>query len=134
MITFNQLGKRRNKRITKLKYKITGQLKKCPQLKGICLKVFTMTPKKPNSAIRKIAKVKLSTGFSVIAYIPGQGHSLQEHSTVLIRGGQRPDLPGVHYQLIRGRNDFNTAELIRRTQKRSKFGIKIRDIVGDPTP
>jgi small subunit ribosomal protein S12 len=121
MPTFNQLSKKVRK--SKFKYNLTGQLFGCPQLKGVCTKVFTMTPKKPNSAIRKIAKVKLTTSHSVIAYIPGQGHNLQEHSTVLIRGGKRPDLPGVHYQLIRGKNDFNKDENIPRSNKRSKYGI-----------
>ena len=129
MITFNQLGKRRNKRITKLKYKITGQLKKCPQLKGICLKVFTMTPKKPNSALRKVIKVKLSNGLKVIAYIPGQSHNLQEYSSVLIRGGKIPDLPGVHYKAIKGKLDFDYKENFIRTKSRSKFGIKKINII-----
>jgi len=123
MITFNQLGAKKQRK-TKIKYNLTGKLRKNPQLKGVCQKVFTMTPKKPNSAIRKIAKVKLSTGFSIIAYIPGQSHNLQEHSTVLVRGGKRPDLPGVHYQLMRGKNDFGYEETVKRTNRRSKYGIK----------
>ena len=122
MVTFNQLSKKKRK--TKKHYNNSAQLQNCPQLKGVCLKVYTITPKKPNSAIRKVTKVKLSTGFSVIAYIPGQGHKLQEHSTILIRGGKIPDLPGVHYKLIRGKNDFEPTETFQRTNMRSKFGLK----------
>jgi len=122
MITFNQITKKKRKK--KKHYNITGQLQHCPQLKGICQKVYTVTPKKPNSAIRKVTKVKLSTGYSIIAYIPGQGHNLQEHSTVLIRGGKIPDLPGVHYRTIRGKNDFDPVETFVRSNMRSKFGIK----------
>ena len=127
MITFNQLSKKKRKK--KIHYNITGQLQRCPQLKGVCSKVYTITPKKPNSAIRKVAKVKLTTGYSVIAYIPGQGHNLQEHSTVLIRGGKIPDLPGIHYRTIRGKNDFEAAEVFLRSNMRSKFGIKKKTII-----
>jgi len=88
------------------------------------LKVYTTKPKKPNSAIRKIAKVRLSTGRRLIAYIPGQGHNLQEHSVVMIRGGRVPDLPGVHYHIIRGKYDFTGAETFERRKRRSKFGVK----------
>jgi len=95
-----------------------------PQLKGVCLKVYTTKPKKPNSAIRKVAKVRLSIGKSVIAYIPGQGHNLQEHSVVLIRGGRVKDLPGVQYHIIRGKYDFTSTETFARSNRRSKFGVK----------
>ena len=85
--------------------------------------MYTTKPKKPNSAIRKIAKLKLSTGKNIIAYIPGQGHNLQEHSVVLIRGGRVKDLPGVHYHIIRGKLDFIARESFQRNKRRSKFGI-----------
>jgi small subunit ribosomal protein S12 len=97
-------------------------LKGNPQKKGVCLKVYTQTPKKPNSAIRKIAKVRLTNKINVIAYIPGEGHNLQEHSVVLVRGGRVKDLPGVRYHLIRGKYDFQG--LLNRSQKRSKYGNK----------
>lgn len=97
-------------------------LKQNPQKKGVCLKVYTRTPKKPNSAIRKIAKVRLTNKAIIIAYIPGEGHNLQEHSVVLIRGGRVKDLPGVRYHLIRGKYDFQG--LKNRTQRRSKYGTK----------
>lgn len=88
------------------------------------MKVFTVKPKKPNSAIRKVIKVKLSNGLKTIAYIPGQSHNLQEYSSVLIRGGKIPDLPGVHYKAIKGKLDFDAKENFIRTKSRSKFGIK----------
>ena len=94
----------------------------CPQKKGVCTRVTTMTPKKPNSALRKYARVRLSNGMEVTAYIPGIGHSLQEHSTVLIRGGRVKDLPGVRYHIVRGTLD--TAGVNGRTQRRSKYGAK----------
>jgi small subunit ribosomal protein S12 len=97
-------------------------LKACPQRRGICTRVYTMTPKKPNSAIRKIARVKLTTGFEVTAYIPGEGHSLQEHSIVLIRGGRVKDLPGVRYKIIRGALDCTGVK--NRNQSRSKYGAR----------
>lgn len=122
MITVNQLIKRPRKK--KFHFSYTKQLKSNPQLKAICLRIFTVKPKKPNSAIRKVAKVILSTLIKVICYIPGQGHNLQEHSTVLVRGGKIPDLPGVHYKLIRGKYDFDSKENFIRTKSRSKFGLK----------
>lgn len=94
-----------------------------PHLKGICLKIRTMSPKKPNSAVRKIAKIMLTTRRIILAYIPGQGHNLHEHSRVLVRGGKVPDLPGIHYKLIRGKYDFSWNELFLRRNRRSKFSI-----------
>lgn len=91
-----------------------------PQAKGICLKVFTTTPKKPNSAIRKIARVLLPSGRKLLVYIPGEGHNLQEHSSVLIRGGRRQDLPGIHYTIIRGKYDCKP--VLERKNARSKYG------------
>jgi len=93
-----------------------------PLKKGVCLKVFTTTPKKPNSALRKVARVKLSNGMEVTAYIPGEGHNLQEHSIVLIRGGRVKDLPGVRYHVVRGK--YDTAGVEDRKQQRSKYGTK----------
>ena len=95
-----------------------------PQKKGVCLKVYTRTPKKPNSAIRKIARVRLTNGIDVIAYIPGEGHNLQEHSVVLVRGGRVKDLPGVRYHLIRGVYDLQG--IVSRKKSRSKYGTKKR--------
>ena len=97
-------------------------LKSCPQRRGVCTRVYTTTPKKPNSAIRKVARVRLTSGFEVTAYIPGIGHNLQEHSVVLIRGGRVKDLPGVRYHIIRGALD--SAGVKARTQGRSKYGVK----------
>ena len=94
----------------------------CPQRRGVCTRVYTTTPKKPNSALRKVAKVRLTSGFEVISYIGGEGHNLQEHSIVLIRGGRVKDLPGVRYHLIRGALDTSGVE--GRTQRRSKYGTK----------
>ena len=94
----------------------------CPQRRGVCTRVFTTTPKKPNSAIRKVARVRLTSGFEVTAYIPGIGHNLQEHAVVLIRGGRVKDLPGVRYRIIRGTLD--TAGVRDRFQGRSKYGVK----------
>lgn len=94
----------------------------CPQKRGVCTKVYTTTPKKPNSALRKVAKVRLSNQQEVIAYIPGEGHNLQEHSIVLIRGGRVKDLPGVRYHIVRGALD--TAGVANRRQRRSKYGAK----------
>lgn len=93
-----------------------------PQKKGVCLLVYTRTPKKPNSALRKVARVRLSNGFDIIAYIPGEGHNLQEHSVVLVRGGRVKDLPGVKYHLIRGVYDLQSVSL--RKTSRSKYGAK----------
>nr|BBK20485.1 ribosomal protein S12 [Cryptomonas sp. CCAC 1634B] len=97
-------------------------LQSCPQRRGVCTKVYTTTPKKPNSALRKVARVRLTSGFEVTAYIPGIGHSLQEHSVVLIRGGRVKDLPGVRYHIIRGTLD--TGGIKGRVQSRSKYGTK----------
>ena len=97
-------------------------LKSCPERRGVCTRVYTTTPKKPNSALRKVAKVRLTNGFEVIAYIPGEGHNLQEHSIVLVRGGRVKDLPGVKYHIVRGALD--TAGVADRRQSRSKYGAK----------
>ena len=97
-------------------------LKKSPQKKGVCLRVYTRTPKKPNSAIRKVARVRLTNGIDIIAYIPGEGHNLQEHSVVLVRGGRVKDLPGVRYHLIRGVYDLQG--VASRKNSRSKYGTK----------
>jgi small subunit ribosomal protein S12 len=121
MSTINQLLFK-NKRKKKLKKEKTPALKQNPQLKGICVKVYTRTPKKPNSAQRKVAKIKLSTRQRVEAYIPGEGHNLQEYSVVLMRGGRVPDLPGVKYHLVRGKYDFKGVK--DRKQARSKYGVK----------
>lgn len=97
-------------------------LKNCPQKRGVCTRVYTTTPKKPNSALRKVARVRLTNGVEVTAYIPGIGHNLQEHSVVLIRGGRVKDLPGVRYHIVRGALD--TAGVAKRNQSRSKYGAK----------
>ena len=97
-------------------------LKNCPQRRGVCTRVYTTTPKKPNSAMRKVARVRLTTGFEVTAYIPGEGHNLQEHSVVLLRGGRVKDLPGVRYHIIRGALDSGGVK--NRNQGRSKYGVK----------
>jgi small subunit ribosomal protein S12 len=97
-------------------------LKECPQRRGVCTKVYTTTPKKPNSALRKVAKVRLSSGSEVIAYIGGEGHNLQEHSIVLVRGGRVKDLPGVRYHIVRG--SLDCAGVNNRKQSRSKYGAK----------
>lgn len=97
-------------------------LKSCPQRRGICTRVYTTTPKKPNSAIRKVARIKLTSGFEITGYIPGEGHSLQEHSIVLVRGGRVKDLPGVRYKIIRGALDC--AGVKNRRQGRSKYGAR----------
>jgi small subunit ribosomal protein S12 len=121
MPTINQLCKKecRAKKVFKLK---TAALEQSPQKKGICIKVFTRTPKKPNSALRKVAKIKLSNGRKLEAYIPGEGHNLQEYSVVLMRGGRVPDLPGVKYHLIRGKYDFQGIKT--RKNARSRYGTK----------
>jgi len=97
-------------------------LRACPQRRGVCTRVYTTTPKKPNSALRKVARVRLTSGFEVTAYIPGIGHNLQEHSVVLVRGGRVKDLPGVRYHIVRGILD--TAGVKDRHQSRSKYGVK----------
>ena len=98
-------------------------LAECPQRRGVCVRVYTTTPKKPNSALRKVARVRLTNGFEVSSYIPGEGHNLQEHSVVLIRGGRVKDLPGVRYHIVRGTLDTTGVE--KRKQSRSKYGTKV---------
>lgn len=120
MPTINQLVRKGRKKIEK-KSK-TAALRGNPQKRGVCVRVYTTTPKKPNSALRKIARVRLTNGFEVTAYVPGVGHNLQEHSVVLIRGGRVKDLPGVRYKIIRGALD--TAGVQDRKQGRSKYGAK----------
>jgi small subunit ribosomal protein S12 len=120
MPTINQLVRKGRKKI-KSKSK-SLDLDRCPQKKGVCLQVMTRTPKKPNSALRKVARVRLTNGKEVTAYIPGEGHNLQEHSIVLLRGGRVRDLPGVKYHIIRGRLD--TAGVEGRMRGRSKYGAK----------
>ena len=120
MPTITQLIK--SGRVLKRKKTKSPALKACPQRRGVCLQVKTMTPKKPNSALRKIARVRLTTGIEVTAYIPGEGHNLQEHSIVLVRGGRVKDLPGVRYHIVRGTLD--AAGVNQRKQSRSKYGAK----------
>ena len=120
MPTISQLVRLGRKKIT-VKSK-SPALDSCPQARGVCTRVYTTTPKKPNSALRKVARVRLSTGMEVTAYIPGEGHNLQEHSLVFIRGGRVKDLPGVRYHIVRGTLD--TAGVNGRTQRRSKYGAK----------
>lgn len=118
MPTVNQLV--RNPRKKQVVKNNVPALDKCPQKRGVCTKVYTTTPKKPNSALRKVARIKLTNGAEVIAYIPGEGHNLQEHSVVLIRGGRVKDLPGVRYHIIRG--SLDTQGVKNRKQGRSKYG------------
>jgi small subunit ribosomal protein S12 len=120
MPTINQLIK--NPRIGVAKRNKVPALLSCPQRRGVCTRVTTTTPKKPNSALRKIARVRLTSGFEVTCYIPGEGHNLQEHSVVMIRGGRVKDLPGVRYHIIRGALD--TQGVKDRRQGRSKYGVK----------
>ena len=120
MPTENKLIKKNRK--TKNKKGGSPALESCPQRRGVCTRVYTTTPKKPNSALRKVARIRLSNGFEVTAYIPGEGHNLQEHSIVLVRGGRVKDLPGVRYHIIRGALD--TAGVEGRSQRRSKYGAK----------
>ncbi len=120
MPTVNQLVRRRRRKITKKKKNVA--LDGCPQKRGVCLAVKTMTPKKPNSAMRKIARVRLSNGKEITVYIGGEGHNLQEHSIVLVRGGRVRDLPGVRYHVIRGTLD--TLGVDGRRRGRSKYGCK----------
>ena len=120
MPTLNQILK--NKRTPKKSIKKVPALEHCPQKKGVCIRVFTKTPKKPNSAIRKVAKVRLSNGYEVIAMIPGEGHNLQEHSVVLLRGGRTKDLPGIKYKVVRGVLDLEGVS--SRRNARSKYGTK----------
>jgi small subunit ribosomal protein S12 len=120
MPTIQQLVRKgRQKQTVKSK---SQALKSCPQRRGVCTRVYTTTPKKPNSALRKVAKVRLTNSNEIIAYIPGEGHNLQEHSIVLVRGGRVKDLPGVRYHIVRGALD--TAGVEGRRQRRSKYGAK----------
>ena len=120
MPTINQLI-RNTRRPQRAKNKVPA-LQRCPQKRGVCTRVYTTKPKKPNSALRKVAKVRLTNGYEVVSYIPGEGHNLQEHSVVLIRGGRVKDLPGVRYHIIRGTLD--TQGVNDRRQRRSKYGAK----------
>jgi small subunit ribosomal protein S12 len=120
MPTINQLVRKRRKKVTKRTN--TPALQSCPQRRGVCVRVYTTTPKKPNSALRKVARVRLTNGIEVTSYIPGIGHNLQEHSVVLIRGGRVKDLPGVRYHIVRGTLD--TLGVSDRKQGRSKYGAK----------
>ena len=120
MPTISQLI--RHRRQLKIKRSKSPALTKCPQRRGVCLQVKTMTPKKPNSALRKIARVRLSNKIEVTSYIPGEGHNLQEHSIVLVRGGRVKDLPGVRYHIVRGTLD--TSGVADRKKSRSKYGSK----------
>jgi small subunit ribosomal protein S12 len=120
MPTINQLVRKgRDKQVRKT---TAPALKSCPQKRGVCVRVYTTTPKKPNSALRKVARVRLTNQIEVTTYIPGEGHNLQEHSVVLIRGGRVKDLPGVRYHIVRGTLD--TAGVANRRQGRSKYGAK----------
>ena len=120
MATINQLVRKPRKR--QIKKSNVPALQSCPQKRGVCTRVYTTTPKKPNSALRKVARVRLTNGFEVSSYIPGEGHNLQEHSVVMIRGGRVKDLPGVRYHIIRGVLD--TQGVSDRRQRRSKYGAK----------
>ncbi|MEM1058305.1 MAG: 30S ribosomal protein S12 [Verrucomicrobiota bacterium] len=128
MPTINQLvrkGRKLQKKATK-----SPALKRCPQRRGVCVQVMTRTPKKPNSALRKVAKVRLTNGFEVVAYIPGEQHNLQEHSIVLVRGGRVKDLPGTRYHIVRGTLDAlgaagpSNTNKVNRNRSRSKYGVK----------
>ena len=120
MPTIQQLIRKPRK--AKVKRSKSMHLQSCPQKRGVCTRVYTTTPKKPNSALRKVARVRLTNGFEVTSYIPGEGHNLQEHSVVLVRGGRVKDLPGVRYHIIRGTLD--TQGVADRRQRRSKYGAK----------
>ncbi|MFM8758939.1 MAG: 30S ribosomal protein S12 [Methylophilaceae bacterium] len=120
MPTINQLVRKPRQKVV-AKSKVPA-LESCPQKRGVCTRVYTTTPKKPNSALRKVAKVRLTNGYEVISYIGGEGHNLQEHSVVLIRGGRVKDLPGVRYHMVRG--SLDTAGVKDRKQSRSKYGAK----------
>jgi len=120
MARINQLCRKPRK--SKVKKSPSPALKKCPQRRGVCLRVYTTTPRKPNSALRKVARVRLTSGMEVIVYIGGEGHNLQEHSIVLVRGGKVKDLPGVRYHVVRGALD--TSGVSGRRQRRSKYGEK----------
>ena len=120
MPTVNQLVRKGRK--AQIKRNKVPALEACPQKRGVCTRVYTTTPKKPNSALRKVARVRLSNGFEVTAYIPGEGHNLQEHSVVLLRGGRVKDLPGVRYHILRG--NLDTQGVANRKQRRSLYGTK----------
>ena len=120
MPTINQLIRKPRKKV--LKRNKVSAMEQCPQRRGVCTRVYTTTPKKPNSALRKVARVRLTSGYEVTSYIPGEGHNLQEHSVVMIRGGRVKDLPGVRYHIIRGVLD--TQGVKDRKQRRSKYGAK----------
>jgi small subunit ribosomal protein S12 len=120
MPTVQQLIRKPRKRVVKRKK--NRALEQCPQRRGVCTRVYTTTPKKPNSALRKVAKVRMTSGHEVICYIPGEGHNLQEHSVVLVRGGRVKDLPGVRYTVVRGALD--TQGVKDRKQSRSRYGAK----------
>ncbi len=120
MPTINQLVREGRSRV-RAKTKAPA-LTECPQRRGVCIRVYTTTPKKPNSALRKVARVRLTNGYEVTSYIPGEGHNLQEHSVVLVRGGRVKDLPGVRYHIVRGSLDTTGVE--KRKQARSKYGTK----------
>ena len=120
MATVNQLLKKSRK--PKVKKTDVPALNACPQRRGVCTRVYTTTPKKPNSALRKVCRVRLTSGFEVTSYIGGEGHNLQEHSVVLVRGGAVKDLPGIKYHLVRGKYDLNSVS--SRNQSRSKYGTK----------
>tara|TARA_B100001027_G_C16162077_1_gene283058 strand:+ start:72 stop:452 length:381 start_codon:yes stop_codon:yes gene_type:complete len=120
MPTISQLVRKGRKKV--IKKSKSASLVGCPQKRGVCTRVYTTTPKKPNSAMRKVARVRLTNGIEVNAYIPGEGHNLQEHSIVLVRGGRVKDLPGVRYHIVRGALD--TAGVEGRLQRRSKYGAK----------
>ena len=120
MPTINQLVRKPRKAPIE-KSKVPA-MEACPQKRGVCTRVYTTTPKKPNSALRKVSKVRLSNGFEIIGYIGGEGHNLQEHSVVLVRGGRVKDLPGVRYHIVRG--SLDTSGVAKRKQSRSKYGAK----------
>lgn len=120
MPTISQLI--RKPRVPKKSRNKAPALEACPQKRGVCMRVYTTTPKKPNSALRKVARIRLTNGYEVTAYIPGEGHNLQEHSVVLIRGGRVKDLPGVRYHIVRG--SLDTQGVKNRRQSRSKYGAK----------
>jgi small subunit ribosomal protein S12 len=120
MATINQIVRGKRKKLKKRKVR-TSALEGCPQSKGVCLRTLTRNPKKPNSALRKVAKIRLSNKKIIYAHIPGVGHNLQEHGVVLIRGGRAPDLPGIKYRCIRGK--FDLGGVVGRTTSRSKYGV-----------
>lgn len=120
MVTINQLCK--TPRVSKKRRRSTPALEKCPQRKGVCLRVFTKTPRKPNSALRKVARIRLTNNRQITGYIPGEGHNLQEHSVVLVRGGRVKDLAGIKYHIVRGAFDLQSIK--SRKQGRSKYGTR----------